>query len=63
MKVVLLRYQEDGTQKYWPEALSAIEAVGLAAKLDKPELVTITIPACVDPVLALSSLAVSVVEL
>lgn len=63
MKLVLLRHVVDGKQVFWKESLSAAEAVGVAAKLTAPEIVTITIPACVDPVLLLSSLSVQVVSL
>lgn len=42
MKICLLRYcDENGQTVYHPESITAIDAVGLAAKLDQPEIVTV----------------------
>lgn len=60
MKIVLLRYWHDGIQVYWPETLSAVEAVGIAAKLRDPEMVIIIVPINASHV---STLAISVVAL
>lgn len=63
MKLVLLRYTDkNGQRVYWPISLSSAEAVGVAARLEDPELVVIEVPEAID-LAVLFSASVRVVSL